>query len=266
MQEHLDEYRVRGKVAIIELVRSRPVDNRKCRLFMVASVSERLLAILPPEYRRMLHYIERFADLPGPNPWANSSAAMRAGLSEADRLEVKSLYDSLGPLGCFMDMMCRRALRGWVWPEENWIWHTLANPFSDGLPPYLDLRERGTPSRDWRAAVPPEEELAGLRRIEQLIECILFRPSRGVLVDSSVLAWNGGAVRKLACAIYKDRSFADLPILADALEEAECHEQSMLSHCRQPRLHHGRGCWVVDLLADRGTQYLERQQGITSQH
>ena len=38
-----------------------------------------------------------------------------------------------------------------------------------------------------------------------------------------------------------------LPILADALEEAGCHNSDILAHCRQPGKH-WRGCWVIDLL------------------
>src|SRR5581483_11075746 len=40
--------------------------------------------------------------------------------------------------------------------------------------------------------------------------------------DTRWLQWNGGTVRKMAEAIYQDNTFADVPILADALEEAGC--------------------------------------------
>ena len=59
--------------------------------------------------------------------------------------------------------------------------------------------------------------------------------------------WNDGTVRKLAQAIYDDRRFADLPILADALEEAGCADAAILAHCRGGG-EYVRGCWVVDLL------------------
>ncbi len=55
------------------------------------------------------------------------------------------------------------------------------------------------------------------------------------------------AVRQLAQAIYADRAFADLPVLADALEEAGCADDVILAHCRGPGPH-ARGCWVVDLV------------------
>ncbi len=51
----------------------------------------------------------------------------------------------------------------------------------------------------------------------------------------------------LAEAIYADRAFDRLPILADALEEAGCDNADILSHCRGDGPH-VRGCWVVDLV------------------
>jgi hypothetical protein len=54
-------------------------------------------------------------------------------------------------------------------------------------------------------------------------------------------------VVKLAQAIYDDRAFDRLPILADALEDAGCHDAGILAHCRGPGPH-VKGCWVVDLL------------------
>jgi hypothetical protein len=76
-----------------------------------------------------------------------------------------------------------------------------------------------------------------------------FRPPPPV--PPAVLAWNDASVRRLAEGIYKDRGFDRLPILADALEEAGCANSDILSHCRGPGPHI-RGCWVVDLLTERG--------------
>ena len=61
------------------------------------------------------------------------------------------------------------------------------------------------------------------------------------------LSWNDGTVRKIAQAIYDERAFDCMPILADALEDAGCDNADMLAHCRGPGPH-VRGCWVVDLL------------------
>jgi hypothetical protein len=51
----------------------------------------------------------------------------------------------------------------------------------------------------------------------------------------------------MARRIYDERAFHDLPILADALEEAGCTDAEILAHCRSSG-EHVRGCWVVDLV------------------
>jgi hypothetical protein len=72
----------------------------------------------------------------------------------------------------------------------------------------------------------------------------LFRP---VSADPAWSAWHGRTARHLAQAIYDQRRFGDLPVLADALEEAGCDNVDILSHCRGSGPH-VLGCWVVDLL------------------
>ena len=57
-------------------------------------------------------------------------------------------------------------------------------------------------------------------------------------------------VTGLATAIYSERAFDRLPILADALEDAGCDNADILNHCRQPG-EHVRGCWVVDLILSK---------------
>src|SRR5262245_42598612 len=69
-------------------------------------------------------------------------------------------------------------------------------------------------------------------------------PFRHVPMDSS---WLSPKVAKLAHSIYDDRAFGRLAVLADALEEAGCHDSDIISHCRGPCLH-VRGCWVLDLI------------------
>jgi hypothetical protein len=78
----------------------------------------------------------------------------------------------------------------------------------------------------------------------ELIRCIFGNPFSPVRVDP---AWLTPTVVQFTQAIYEDRSFERLPILADALEEAGCTDADILAHCRRPG-EHVRGCWVVDLL------------------
>src|SRR5579872_4099346 len=62
-----------------------------------------------------------------------------------------------------------------------------------------------------------------------------FRPWPSVQV--AWLHWNGGTVRHLAEDIYEQRRFSDLPILADALEDAGCADAALLGHLREPDPH-----------------------------
>jgi hypothetical protein len=78
----------------------------------------------------------------------------------------------------------------------------------------------------------------------KLIRDLFQNPFRNIMVGSARLAPN---VVTLAQAIYDDRAFDRLPLLADALEEAGCDNQEILDHCRSNN-EHVRGCWVVDLI------------------
>lgn len=64
-------------------------------------------------------------------------------------------------------------------------------------------------------------------------------------------SWLTAPVLSLAAGIYADRSFNQLPVLADALEDAGCTDRAMLDHCRQQGKH-APGCWVVDQILGKG--------------
>jgi hypothetical protein len=86
-------------------------------------------------------------------------------------------------------------------------------------------------------------------KAEKVAQCLLWRdvsgnPFRPITLDP---AWKTPAVVQLARSLYEERRFEDLPILADALEEAGCQDAAALGHCRGPGPH-VRGCWVLDLL------------------
>jgi hypothetical protein len=101
-------------------------------------------------------------------------------------------------------------------------------------------------SRVWnydRQGITNEEE----GRQCQLLRCLFGNPFRPVRIDPSWLRWNDGTVPKIAAAIYDERAFDRLPILADALLDAGCDDEQVLAHCRSAGPH-ARGCWVVDAL------------------
>jgi hypothetical protein len=83
------------------------------------------------------------------------------------------------------------------------------------------------------------------------LRCVFGNPYRPLAVDAAWLAREGSTAARLAQAIYDDRAFDRLPILADALEEANCTDRAMLDHCRGPGPH-ARGCHVLDALIGKG--------------
>ena len=63
-------------------------------------------------------------------------------------------------------------------------------------------------------------------------------------------SWLTSTVVSLANQMYESRDFSAMPILADALMDASCDNEEILTHCRGPGPH-VRGCWVLDLLTNR---------------
>jgi hypothetical protein len=91
-----------------------------------------------------------------------------------------------------------------------------------------------------------------MARQARLVRCLFANPFRPLPdIDPAWLSWDDGAVRKLAASILAERRFGDLPVLADALEEAGCADEAILRHCRDGG-EHALGCWVLDRLLGKG--------------
>jgi hypothetical protein len=81
-----------------------------------------------------------------------------------------------------------------------------------------------------------------LVQVADLIRDVFGSISRPVRFDPR---WRTSDAVDLAQAIYEDRAFDRLPILADALMDAGCEDEQVIGHCRSEGPH-VRGCWVVD--------------------
>ncbi|OWK42130.1 hypothetical protein FRUB_04208 [Fimbriiglobus ruber] len=80
-----------------------------------------------------------------------------------------------------------------------------------------------------------------------LIRDIFGNPFRPVIFDPT---WLTSTAIALATQMYESQDFSLMPILADALQDANCCDDQVLGHCREPGFH-VRGCWVIDLLTGR---------------
>jgi hypothetical protein len=112
----------------------------------------------------------------------------------------------------------------------------------------------------WQASVFLSEIRSTFAAGQGDLQCAMLRdlvvnPFGDVpVISPSCLAWNEGCVPRLVHALYEERYLPEgtidatrLTVLADALEEAGCTDQEILSHCRSGS-DHVRGCWLLDLI------------------
>jgi hypothetical protein len=93
-----------------------------------------------------------------------------------------------------------------------------------------------------------ETRIALLKRerpiIVQFLRDIFGNPFRPLTFAAE---WRTDTALSLTRGMYESRDFSAMPILADALQDAGCDNEDILSHCRGDGPH-VRGCWVVDLV------------------
>ncbi len=164
---------------------------------------------------------------PGENPAAYDDAAVKIG---GDAAAAADCAASVLPVAA------ERAVRvaATSVASDNEAYYASAHGHSDVDPghPHLVAR-RAERAAQWKLLLDIFGEKPGSKKI-----------------NSDWLWWQGGKIQKLAQAIYDDRAFDRLPVLADALEDAGCTDTEILTHCRGATPH-VRGCWVVDLLTGR---------------
>ncbi len=100
----------------------------------------------------------------------------------------------------------------------------------------------------WIVGQPLSDEQQRERAIQAaLLRDVVGNPFRPVAFPSE---WRTDTAVSLARQMYDSREFSAMPILADALQDAGCDNDEVLSHCRTDGPH-VRGCWVVDLVLEK---------------
>jgi hypothetical protein len=197
--------------------------RRKMRLFGCASCRLIGSAEADPRSLAAVEFAERLAD-------GKESVAGAAGVQEAAHQALVELYRATRPPGTAVE----RSQRAWAMQAAR----ALVDDKRTEACAYAALRTSGV------LGIRVPEREADLRAMAPLLRDIfgnLFRP-----VTFS-LQWRTDTVLTLARQMYESRDFSALPILADALQDAGCDSDAILSHCRGPGPH-VRGCWVVDLV------------------
>jgi hypothetical protein len=198
------------------------VTDRKLRLFMVACCRH-VWHRLCDESRAAVEVLERFAD--GRATLEELKAAKAAANEARTRYFLISRATYNG---------ARAA--AWATAEVNGT----TTPFVLTLAVLLSTAEAATDETDTSRALT----LAGEAHCS-LLRCVFGNPLRPVVPDPG---WLTSTVVALARRIYEQRAFENLPMLADALEDAGCDNADVLEHCRNRSVAHARGCWVIDLL------------------
>ena len=206
---------------------------RKFRLFACACCRSVLNPFAPPLVPRVVEAAEAFAD-------SEISAEVLARVREvvAEAAGSANREDTANGTGYLSHVLgtclcvCSRGHEAEMAQDAS---HAAANAAAD-----IPLS---------RTAPGQRAPLLAERNAEHAAQADLFRdifgnPFRSSEID---LEWLTDTVVALARGIYAGRAFDGMPILADALQEAGCDDDDILTHCREPG-EHVRGCWVVDLL------------------
>jgi hypothetical protein len=226
--------------------------TRKLHL-LTAALLRRVWDILPSDHSRFaVEATEKFADgliTADALAWARSQAARESH-------ESVWLGQSAGDDYVLFDgWACCPACEAATWRYECRV------AKQGGI---LDGAQRGLEEPAWIAACAAfyalalEPHTAGLKRATATWAWewgSVFATAREVLgeaqPDPRWPEWRTTDVLALARAIYRDRAFENLPILADALQDAGCDDEDVLWHCRRPGGHR-LGCWALDLALGLG--------------
>jgi hypothetical protein len=225
--------------AMINHLRGRATD-RKQRLLVCAS-SRRLWYLLPgPGGRELLDGAERYADgLIGREELQRLCQAARGWAF------CESGFDQLAYLRSVLARPSSgQSDTGWKATETALVF--LLN-FSAALAArQIDF---ATSTKVARQGCVWNEEARAQADLLREVMGNPFRPSPPLPRD--VLRWNDALVPRLAQAVYDGRRWPDLPFLSDALLDAGCEDEALMSHCRGGG-EHAHGCWAVDSILGKG--------------
>jgi hypothetical protein len=207
----------------VSMLKHFPPDSpdRKFRLFAVACCRCCWPPLEDERSRKAIEAAEQFADR-GTKSWVKlrplEAEAWRAAGTYLTR-DLPDLHEAAIAAALSIQTTGRKWTPWWAAHQTSW------SPLS-------------RPDR-------PSELTAILHKNQTAFARDIFgNPFRPVAADPS---WRTPIVTALADAIYADRAFDRMPVLADALEESGCSDEQVLTHCRGDGPH-VRGCWVVDLV------------------
>ncbi len=217
-------------LAMLEFVRG-TATTRKLRLFVIECCRRCWHLLADKPYRHAVEVAEQFAEgFATADDLAQAHAIAYRVAVNGDEGEIA------GPLWC----------AGWFTDPYYGAWD---NSGSSNAPAVLAAAASMANAQEAAELCVPWAAAFGIENAVQatLLRDVVHAPYRPVHFRNSWRWSNGGTAIKLAKAIYEDGAFDQLPILADAIEDAGCDNEEILKHLRGPGPH-VRGCWPVDLV------------------
>jgi hypothetical protein len=217
---------------------------RKLRLFAAACCRRIWRLLTDPRSRDAVEVSERYAD-------GLATKAELAGAVTAAEGTRRRSHGSFGVLP--LDVPVRAAQAAYIAAQGS---------AADAVAAVQFALAGAAGAMAWRSAAPGfagpglvRSSPVAVDIAEREAQCRLARefwgnPFRTVEFEPAWRTANESAVSRLARALYDERDFDQLPVLADALEEAGCSSRDLLDHLRGPGPH-VRGCWALDLALDR---------------
>jgi hypothetical protein len=220
---------------LLEFVQGKASD-RKLRLFGVACCRRVWPLLEDDRSRRVVEVAEALADRPSEN-----RELLRELRAAADHVAA-ALHATVPQAG---------DPRGRAWAEAR-AYSANAARETASTPIYVGCVAAAVSHAVKRWAQTrglPPRPTAKRERANQchLLRDLFGNPFQEIVVEAGWLTWHGGLISAMVRTIYQERVFDQMPILADALEDAGCTDVDILAHCRGPGPH-VRGCWVIDLL------------------
>jgi hypothetical protein len=210
----------------------RKVGRRKLRLFACASCRLFCDEMTDPRSLAAIEYMERFTD-------GEADVAKMADVQDAAHAALRNIDSRPPPNGIkrteMSGMLAAEAAFWLVDKRANWCVYA-ALKTSAGLSD--NSRHHFNADRDQKWAEQ-------LRTMCHLLREIFGNPFHSVVFKKS---WWTDTVLSLARQMYDSREFSAIAILADALQDAGCDNDDILTHCRDANQVHIRGCWVLDLI------------------
>ncbi len=199
--------------------------NRKFRLFGCACC-RRIWHLLNEQSRNAVLIAERYAD------------------DLATEEEVEAARRSM--------IVCRQetALTPGLPAKYGWAYGAAESVLFDTPIWKPNAAEKGAFGASWTGVEAAWRHNEDDSRVEEsrgqlaLLRDVFENPYRPGWIDP---AWLTFDVVMIARGAYEDWAFDRLPILADALQDAGCEDEDILTHLRGAGPH-VRGCWALDLI------------------